>query len=157
MFANVNPRDVFAHLDDGIATQTIAVGTVSGSAIPLSGPGQLRRYWFILQLTSGTNSSGAASMYLMTATASNAAFTSLSQTLVSLSVSSLATKQFLELNTRNEAFADLGTTARWVKPVVAISGAALPAALLVLGYLAGSQPASLYDAATVGVSNTDFL
>ena len=91
-------------------------------------------------------------MYLETATASGGTYTSLSQTLVSASIS-LASQYYLEIDTRDEFFCNLGTGSSaplWVHAVVALATTATPVVLDVLGWMAGVDPASLDDA-TVGI------
>ena len=149
MLANLKFTDLFAFLDDGIANASIAVGTTSGSAIQLGGSQNLRKHAFILIGNSGSTSAGVASMYLMTATAASASFTSLSQSLQSISISG-AGKWMLVLDTDDSFFGDLATNAAWIKPVVVVAGVAVPLALLSLGYNAGSEQASNFNASTLG-------
>jgi hypothetical protein len=151
MFGTLTFSDAFSVDNGGILPQSLATGTTSGSAIPLGGGAtagvDARKRVFILTAASGT-ASGTINLYLATSTASNGTFASISATspaaLVSLSLGSQYT---LILDTRNEAFADLGTGALWVKPVVVLAGVAVPMALLVLDYLPGHLPASKNDAA----------
>lgn len=154
MNANVLFRDIFSHIDGGIHAQTLAAGTTSGSAIPLNSTwGKLL---FRLLAAKGT-ANATLSMYLQTATASGGAFASLSQTLVSASISTTGA-QVLEIDTRGEAFANLaGATApTWVQPVVVVVTTSTPLALDVLGWSNDFEPARKYDGAGVTVTEVDF-
>lgn len=159
--ANVFFRNIFATLDGGVLPGTLASGTTSGSPIQLGGVGGLGKMLFLLNLTQGSVAA-SASMYLATATASGGTFTSISQTLVSTTLvasSTSATLNMLDIDTRNEAFANLATGSAaptWVKPVIAIAGATLGVGLTVLGWEAGNDPASNYDGSTVTIKETDF-
>lgn len=161
MLANVFFRNVFAQINGGILPQTLATGTTSGSAIQLGGSGPLGKLLFRAQaimLASATSNSGAMSMYLATATASGGTFTSISQTLVSVSISNSASIYELIIDTRNEAFVNLATGSlapTWVKPVIALATAAIPFALDVLGWEAGNDPASAFDVGVIS-TETDF-
>jgi hypothetical protein len=159
MLANLRFSDVFAFLDDSVQNQTIAAGSVSGSAIQLGGSQHLRKHVFLFQgnLVSTANST---SFYLATASLSSAAFTSLSASLTSFSFSSSASaagKFILDIDTDNSWFTDLGTTAAWVKPILVVAGASVIGSLLTLGYNAGSMQASLYNSPTVTVVETDLI
>lgn len=154
MLANQFFRDIFAHVDGGVHAQTLAAGTTSGSAITLTST--WNKLVFRLLYAKGTANAGI-SMYLQTATASNGTFTSISQTLVSASVS-LASAGVLEIDTRGEAYANLaGTTApTWVQPVVVVATTATPVALDVLGWECDYEPAKKSDGAGVVIAETDF-
>jgi hypothetical protein len=154
MLANVLFRNEFAQLDGGISPQTLATGTTSGSALQLGGLAPLGKMLFRVLAASGS-AAASMSMFLMTATASNATFASLSATLTSVVISA-ASQYRLVLDTRNEAFANLATNALWVKVVLVLTGAAVPMALDVLGWESGSDAASAFDSATVVTSEVDF-
>jgi hypothetical protein len=162
MLPNVKFRDIFATLNGGILPQTLATGTTSGSAIQLGGPGPLGKIAFralASMLASATSNSGVMSLYLATATASGGTFTSISQTLVSASISVSGSMFQLITDTRNEAFCNLATGSlapTWVKPVIALGTAAMPVFLDVLGWSAGDDPADNYDSATINTTETLF-
>lgn len=151
--ANVFFRDIFSHQFGGILPQTLASATTtSGSAIQLGGVGGMGKLLFRL-ITTNATAAFTASMYLSTATASNGSLTSISATLVSLAFvasSTSALLQYLEIDTRNEAFANLATGSAapsWVVPVVVLAGSGTPiVALDVLGWEYGNDPAKNYDA-----------
>jgi hypothetical protein len=162
MLANVFFRNEFSQINGGIKPQTLATGTTSGNAIQLGGVAPIGKLLFMAQasmLASATSNSGAMSMWLATCTASGGTFVSISQTQVSTSIGSASTNsgsQFtLMIDTRNEAFCNLGTNALWVMPVVALATAAVPFALTVLGWQAGTDPASNYDVGVI-TAETDF-
>ena len=168
--ANMFFRDIAAHYNGGIAPQVLATGTTSGAAIALGGTSPIGKLLFraLFSMTASTTAgSGAMSFYLATATASGGTFTSLSQTLASLAFASVsastlspfANLNVLEIDTRDEAFCNLGTGSAaptWVQAVVALSGNAVGFALDVLGWQAGTEPAKLYDATKITVVETDF-
>ncbi len=163
MLANVFFRDVFATLDGGFLPGSIAAATASGNAIQLGGSAPLGKLLFRL-ITTNASAATSVTMYLATATASGGSYTSISQTGVSATqvASSTSTiKTYLEIDTRNEAFANLATGSlapAWVKPVIVVVGAAVTGALDVLGWEAGNDPAKQWDAAStaVAVAETDF-
>ena len=154
MFSTVKFREIFATLDDGISSQTMATGTTSGSAIPLGGTAPFEKFEFIVNAASGS-AAATLTFLLQTATASGGTFASFStkagSTAGSTSISlSAAGKYFVYVEARTEMFADLGTTATWVKPVFQISaGAPLPLSLTTLGFVAGNDPASKFDSSTL--------
>jgi hypothetical protein len=154
MLANVVFRNEFGQLDPGIEAQTLATGTTSGSALQLGGLAPFGKMLFRVLAASGS-AAASLSAYLMTATASNGTFASLSATLTSIVISA-ASAYRLVLDTRNEAFANLATNALWVKVVLVLTGAPVPLAVDVLGWESGTDPASAYDGATVVTSETDF-
>jgi hypothetical protein len=162
MLANVFFRNIFAFVNGGILPQTLATGTTSGSAINLAGAIGVDKLVFIAQasmLASATSNSGALSMYLATASASGGTYTSISQTLVSVSVSVSGSQFNLVIDARDQAFCNLGTGSLaplWVKPVVALATAAMPFALVVLGWEADVDPASGADGTTTNQTETDF-
>lgn len=153
MLPNVTFRNIFAHIDGGIHPQSMAAGTTSGSPIALGGAFGFEKLLFRLLLTKGT-ANAAVSMFLQTATGSNGTFASLSQTLVTASIS-LASLYSLVIDTRDEAFCNLATGATWVQAVVALATTTTPLALDVLGWAADADPASTGDTATI-VSEVDF-
>lgn len=170
MLANVFFRDVFCHINGGIAPQQLAAGTTSGAKIQLGGSAPIGKLLFraLFSMTASTSAgSGAASLYLATATASGGSFTSISATLASVAYASVsasslapyANLQVLEVDTRNEAFANLATGSAaptWVQPVVVISGATVGFALDVLGWEVGNDPAKNWDVGAITVTETDF-
>ncbi len=56
---------------------------------------------------------------------------------------------------RAEYLAGLGSNYSWIKPVMSITGASAFAALLSLGFVSGSEPASNYDSVGSVFAETD--
>jgi hypothetical protein len=155
MQANLLFGDIIARLDGGIKPQSLATGTTSGSAIPLID--SFRNLIFRAICQQGT-ASAILTMYLQTATASSAAFTSISTTVKSIAVASTSLVSAFEafIDTSDVAFADLGTGPLWVQPVITLSGAATAVALDVLGYNCKSEPAYNFNGSTTSVSGVVF-
>lgn len=160
--ANLFFRDIFGMVASGVLPQAVATGTTSGAAINLGGSADFGKLAFLFATT---NASAATSvtMYLATATASGGSFTSLSATVASttqVASSTSTTQQILLIDTRDEAFCNLGSATSgygplWVKPVLVVAGAAVSGALLCLGWEAGAEPAKNNDV-SVNVTETDF-
>jgi hypothetical protein len=151
--ANIFFSDLFAKLDGGIpATLTgITTGTTSGSPIQLGGLSPLGKLMFRFLVGGSGSAAATASMWLATATASAGTYTSISGTLTSIAIS-LASKYYLDIDTRLQAFCNLGTAPTWVKAIVAIAGAPLPGALDVLGWESGNDPPATYNSPDVIVA-----
>lgn len=150
MLANYFFSDLFTDIDSGIvpASTGIATGTTSGSAIQLGGPPGFEKWLFEILFAAGSIS-GSVKMWLETATASAGAFTSLSATLVSIVTTlSLSANYRLRIDSRDVAFANLSSTSpapRWVHVVVSVTGAAIPAAMHVLGWEAKQDVANVFN------------
>jgi len=172
--ANVFFRDLFAHMNGGIPPQVLgATTTVSGTIQSLVNSGVIGKWLFrlICTQTASATSAGATSctvtmkLYTGTASGTMASFAAgvASTALASNSVAmSLVGPFFLELDTRNEYFNNLaagvsGGDVIYVQPVVIVGATnGIIAALDVLGWEAGCDPAKNYDASSiVAVVETD--
>jgi hypothetical protein len=150
--ANVFFKDLFTEIDPGLLPQSLAIGTTSGSAIQLGGVVPFDKLLFDLVFGAGSVA-GSVSMYLETATASGATFTSISQTLVStVTTLSLSAQYDLKIDTRLIAFCNLATAPLWVHVVVIVTGAAIPMAMKVLGWEAGFDPVNVMITSTKPVT-----
>lgn len=164
MFSSRNFPDVFAFLDDGIANQTMATGTTSGSPFQVGGGAAgppFRKYGHIVQGASGSTSAGSVTFAIYTATASNGSYASFSTVALgspcSASIApSAAGKWFLYTETRGEMFGDLNN-AFWFKPVFIVTGVPVPLSLTTLGFVSGSEPASAFNSSTLGGFVTNYL
>jgi hypothetical protein len=150
MLANLRFTDLFSVKNTGISPTSLSVsGTFSGSAMQLGGSANQHRHVWLFFPGEGTTTAGVVTMYLMTATASAGTYTSLSASVQSYSISAAGIWAPLVLDTDNSWFNDLGTNAVWVKPVLVVTGVAVPGALACLGYDAGSLQGSLYNDSTL--------
>lgn len=169
MLANLNTRDFLAQVDGGIPPGTsLAVGSTSGKAFPLGGPGPIRKYAAWLQAVMGT-ASGVLTALFYTATASNGTFAQASGMVnalgsatlaaisksVAVTVGSSASRYNLDLETRGEALGANGGT--WGQVVAVVSGAAMQGCLTILGYNCGSEPASGLDSASIVTAELDAM
>lgn len=154
MLANYFFSDFFTEVDPGILPQSLAAGTASGSAIPIGGSAGFQKLLFNALFAAGTATTSVI-MYLATATASGASFTSLSQTIVQIVTTlSLSCQYDLKIDTRDVAFANLSITAAcptFVKVIVAVTGATIPIAMKCLGWEARQDPNLVLNARTVPV------
>lgn len=161
--ANVFFRDVFATLNGGIKPQVLASATTtSGNVLTLGGSGPIGKMLFrLLCSASTTASSVSVTMQLFTGTVSSAMASFAAGVVSSVMPASSTTGMFvLELDTRNEYFANLGSAQAgailYVQPVVIVgTTTGVAAALDVLGWEVGSDPAKNYDssgAASVAVT-----
>lgn len=163
MLPNLFFRDIFAHINGGIGPQVLASATTtSGNVITLSGRGALGKFVFrLLCSASTTASSVSVTLALFTGTVSSAMASFAAGIVSSVMPASSTTGMFvLELDTRNEYFCNLGSAATgailYVQPVVTVgTTTGVAAALDVLGWQAGNDPARNYDttgAASVAVT-----
>jgi hypothetical protein len=164
MFATIKFRDAFATIDDGQVpgVALTASGTTSGKAIALGGTAPFEKFLFQLIAGSGSTSAGTVTFSLQTSTASGGTFASFStkanSTAASMSIAlSTSSKYVAYIEARSEMFADLGTTATWVKPVFAVSAVVGNFATNTLGFVSGNDPASKFDSSTVVVTELDLL
>jgi hypothetical protein len=163
MLANYFFKDLYADIDPGFLAQTLAASTASqvssGSAIQLGGSFAIGKLLFKMVGAPGSIAT-SVSMYLATATVSSGTFLSISQTLTSLITTASLSEGFkLVIDTRNEAFANLGTGSAaptWVKVVVSWIGAAVPTSMECLGWEVGTDPASLWNSTTLQIAYTAF-
>ena len=160
--ANVFMSDIACQINGGVNPQALASGTTSGNAIQLGGLSPFGKLLFkaVFSMTA-SSASGTISMYLGTATASNGTFTSISQTLTSMAFTSASsTKQLvLQLDTRNEAFANLATGSAapaWVQPVIVLATSTVNLYLDVLGWCGGVDPEKNFLGTNVAISEVDF-
>jgi hypothetical protein len=154
MLQNYFFSDLFTDVDSGILTQTLATGSTSGSAIQIGGKAGFEKLLFEMLFAAGS-AAGSVSMWLATASASSGTFGSLSQTLVSIITTlSLSANYRLRIDTRDVAFANLSSVAAaptFVQVVVAVTGAAIPMAMHVLGWESKVDPNNVFITRTIPV------
>jgi len=155
MLANVFFRDVFATLNGGIKPQVLASATTtSGNVLALGGVAPIGKMLFrLLCSASTTASSVSVQMLLYTGTVSSTMASFAAGIVSSVLPASSTTGMFvLELDTRNEYFCNLnasvsGGGVAYVQPVVIVgTTTGVAAALDVLGWETGTDPAKNYDA-----------
>ena len=163
--ANVFFRDIFTHLNGGIGAQVLAANaTASGNIQTLGGVAPIGKYLFRLLMLPTASSALTATLKLYTGTVSStmASFAAGVASKVFGATSAFATMEYvLELDTRNEYFNNLaagvsGGGVIYVQPVVIIGATTgVTAALDVLGWCVGNDPANNYDTSTVTIVETD--
>ena len=163
--ANVFFSDITAKLNGGIGPVALASATTtSGNIQTLGGSGAIGKYLFRLLMLPTASSALTATLKLYTGTASTtmASFAAGIASSVFSATTAATTMQYeLRLDTRNEYFNNLaagvsGGDVLYVQPVAIIGATTgVTAALDVLGWCVGCDPASNYNAATVTVAETD--
>lgn len=143
MEANLLFSDFTVPINAGVAPGSVATGTTSGNAIQLGGPGPIGKLLF-RALCTGGSASANVKMVIYSATASNGTFASIPSASQSMLVAASSTSNILnvlQIDTRNEAFADLANNIAWVQPVLVITGTATLTFLDCIGWESGIQPA----------------
>ncbi len=163
MFATKKFRDVFGFLSRippglyatgsaaGTAIQVQAVGSASGNVPPFrkwvfigqTGSGATTTLWNAW-INAGSGSGTSCSVILpASSTSTFSGSNSLSATGPGSLVFGSATNIVMEI--RGEYIAGLGSNFSWIRPVMSITGASAFMALVGLGFVSGSEPASNYD------------
>jgi hypothetical protein len=174
MFASKKFRDVFTFPALGIPPALYATGSVAGTAVQIaavgSGSGNIggfKKWVFIGQtgsggatttwnawINGGSGSAGSASVILP---ASSTSTFSGSNSFAATTLGSVVfgSQCNIVMEIRGEYIAGLGSNFTWIRPVMSITGASAYAALLSLGFLSGSEPASNYDVTGAVFAETD--
>lgn len=174
MFGTKTFRNVFGFVPLGIAPGLYATGSVAGTAIQVAAVGSnsgnvapFRKWVFVGQtgsggattlwnawIAAGSGSAGSASVMLP---ATSTSTFSGSNSFAAAGVGSLVfgSQMNLVMEIRAEYIAGLGSNFTWIKPVMSITGASAYAALLSLGFLSGTEPASNYDVVGAVFQETD--
>ncbi len=145
----------------GTAIQVAAVGSASGNVAPFrkwvfigqTGSGATTTLWNAW-IAAGSGSAGSASVMLP---ATSTSTFSGSNSFAAAGVGSLVfgSQCNIVMEIRGEYIAGLGSNFTWIKPVMSITGASAFMALLSLGFVSGSEPASNYDVVGAVFQETD--
>jgi|SRR5580698_542094 hypothetical protein len=174
MFATKKFRDVFSFQGPGIPPQLYATGSVAGTAIQVAAAGSLtgnlagfKKWVFIGQtgsggattlwnawIAAGSGSAGSASI-ILPATSTSTFSGSNSFAVGSAGSVVFGSQANIVMEIRGEYIAGLGSNFSWIRPVMSITGASAYAALLSLGFVSGSEPASNYDIVGAVFAETD--
>ena len=174
MFATKRFHDVFGFPALGIPPQLYATGSVAGTAIQIAAAGSLtgnvagfKKWVFIGQtgsggatttwnawIAAGSGSAGSASIILpATSTSTFSGSNSFGASSAASVVFGSQTNIIMEI--RGEYIGGIGSNFSWIRPVMCITVASAYAALLSLGFLSGSEPASNFDAVGAVFQETD--
>ncbi len=167
-------RDVFGFPTLGIPPQVYATGSVAGPAIQVAAVGSasgniapFRKWVFVGQTGSGATTtlwnawiaagsgSGASASVILPATSTSTFSGSNSFAATAAGSVVFGSQCYIVMEIRGEYIAGLGSNFSWIKPVMSISGASACAALLALGTVSGSEPASNYDVTGAVFQETD--
>ena len=167
-------HDVFSFPVLGIPPQLYATGSVAGAAVQIAAGGSLtgnvggaKKWVFIGQTGSGGattqwnawlaggSGSGTSASVMLPATSTSTFSGSNSFAAGSAGSVVFGSQCNIIMEIRNEYIAGLGSNFTWIKPVMSITGASAYAALLTLGTVYGSEPASNYDAVGAVFQETD--